>query len=105
MAARLGDGFYLFDEPEAALSPSRQLALIAAMHRLVQRGSQFIVATHSPILLGYPDATIYEFGDHPPRPIAYLDTEHYQVTKAFLEHPDRMLRELMREDEAEEREE
>ena len=94
-----GNGFYLFDEPEAALSPSRQLALIAAMQRLVLRGSQFIVATHSPILLGFPEATIYLFGDHPPRPIAYEETEHYQVTKAFLEHPARMLRELLRDDE------
>ena len=93
-----GNGFYVFDEPEAALSPSRQLALMAAMHRLVARGSQFIVATHSPILLGFPGATIYEFGDYPPRSIAYRDTEHYQITKAFLEHPDRMLRELLRAD-------
>ncbi len=93
-----GNGFYLFDEPEAALSPSRQLALMAAMHQLVGRGSQFIVATHSPILLGFPGASIYLFGDHPPRPTAYQDTEHYQITRAFLEHPDRMLRELLRED-------
>lgn len=93
-----GNGFYLFDEPEAALSPSRQLALMAAMHRLVERGSQFIIATHSPILLGFPGATIYQFGDHPPRPVEYRDTEHYQITRAFLEHPDRMLRELLRED-------
>ena len=93
-----GNGFYLFDEPEAALSPSRQLTLMAAMHRLVQRGSQFVIATHSPILLGYPGATIYAFGNHPPRPIAYEETEHFQVTRAFLEHPARMLRELFRED-------
>ncbi|MGE0353404.1 MAG: AAA family ATPase [Gemmatimonadales bacterium] len=92
-----GNGFYLFDEPEAALSPSRQLALLAAMHRLVRRGSQFIMATHSPILLAYPGATIYLFGDHPPRPVAYTDTEHYSVTRAFLEHPERMLRELLRD--------
>jgi predicted ATPase len=93
-----GNGFYLFDEPEAALSPSRQLSLMAAMHRLVATGSQFIVATHSPILLGYPGATIYLFGEHAPQAIAYGATEHYQVTKAFLEHPQRMLRELFRED-------
>ena len=93
-----GNGFYLFDEPEAALSPARQLALMAAMHRLVQRNSQFIVATHSPILLGYPGATIYDFGEHPPREVAYRETEHFQITRAFLEHPERMLRELLRED-------
>jgi predicted ATPase len=94
-----GNGFYLFDEPEAALSPSRQLTLLAAMHQLVERGSQFVIATHSPILLGFPGATIYQFGPHAPRAIAYRDTEHYQITRSFLEHPERMLRELMRDDE------
>lgn len=93
-----GNGLYFFDEPEAALSPSRQLTLLAAMHQLVARNSQFIVATHSPIVLGYPGATIYLFGDHGPRPVAYEDTEQYQITRAFLEHPDRMLRELLREE-------
>jgi predicted ATPase len=93
-----GNGLYLFDEPEAALSPARQLALIAVMHRLVQRNSQFIIATHSPILLGYPGATIYLFAEQQLKRIAYLDTEHYQVTKAFLDRPERMLHELLRED-------
>jgi predicted ATPase len=93
-----GNGLYLFDEPEAALSPARQLALIAVMHRLVQRNSQFIIATHSPILLGYPGATIYLFADEELKQIAYLDTEHYQVTKAFLDSPERMLHELLRAD-------
>ena len=93
-----GNGLYFFDEPEAALSPARQLALLAAMHQLVARHSQFIIATHSPILLGYPGATIYLFGPHRPMPIAYHETEHYQNTKAFLEHPDRMLRELLRDE-------
>jgi predicted ATPase len=93
-----GNGFYALDEPEAALSPSRQLSLLAAMHRLVERRSQFVIATHSPILLGFPGATIYLFGDHPPAPIAYRETEHYQLTRAFLEHPERMLRELCRDD-------
>jgi len=67
------------------------------MHRLVQRNSQFIIATHSPILLGYPEATIYLFADEELKRIAYADTEHYQITKAFLDHPERMLRELLRE--------
>lgn len=93
-----GNGIYLFDEPEAALSPGRQLALLAAMHRLVRRNSQFIIATHSPILLGYPGATIYLFGEHELARIAYQDTEHYQVTKAFLDRPERMLDELLRGD-------
>ena len=93
-----GNGFYLFDEPEAALSPSRQLALMAAMHRLITHQSQFIIATHSPILLGYPGARILHFGDGAPEPIAYEDTEHFQVTRAFLANPERMLKELLRED-------
>ena len=95
---RLGDnGLYLFDEPEAALSPSRQLALLVAMHGLVASGSQFIIATHSPILMAYPGAVIYEFHDQGLRPVAYTDTEHYVVTRAFLGNPERMLRELLDE--------
>ena len=90
-----GNGLYLFDEPEAALSRARQLALLAAMHRLVRRNSQFIIATHAPIILGYPGATIYLFGEQKLERIAYPDTEHYQITKAFLERPERMLKELL----------
>ncbi|HEV8398499.1 MAG TPA: AAA family ATPase [Gemmatimonadales bacterium] len=93
-----GNGLYLFDEPEAALSPGRQLALLAAMHRLVQRNSQFIIATHSPILLGYPGATIDLFTEDALGRTNYLDTEHYQITKAFLDSPERMLRELLRDE-------
>jgi predicted ATPase len=93
-----GNGFYCFDEPEAALSPMRQLALLAAIRQLVLKGSQFIIATHSPLLLAYPEATIYLFGDGEPQRLAYRDTEHYQVTRAFLENPERMLRELMTPD-------
>jgi predicted ATPase len=92
-----GNGLYLFDEPEAALSPSRQLALLAAMHRLVASGSQFIIATHSPILMAYPGALIYEFYEKGVRQVAYTDTEHYVVTRAFLGNPERMLRELLDE--------
>jgi predicted ATPase len=95
-----GNGLYLFDEPEAALSPTRQLALLAAMHRLVQRNSQFIIATHSPLLLGYPGATIHLFAEHALTTTAYLETEHYQITKVFLENPERMLRELLRADDS-----
>ena len=90
-----GNGFYLFDEPEAALSPNRQLALLAAMGQLVAKGSQFIIATHSPILMAYPGATIYSFGSEAPHPVEFVDTEHYQVTRAFLDNPERMLRELV----------
>lgn len=96
-----GNGFYVLDEPESALSPSRQLALMAAMKRLVDRNSQFLIATHSPILLGYPGATILEFGDRGIHPVDYRDTEHFQITRAFLENPERMLRELFIDDEDE----
>jgi predicted ATPase len=86
-----GQGLYILDEPEAALSPQRQLAALAQIHRLVKRGSQFIIATHSPILMAYPDATIYACTEDGVAPINYLDTEHYKVTRDFLANPKRML--------------
>jgi predicted ATPase len=93
---RLGaEGFYIFDEPEAALSPNRQLALLSRMHDLVRRGSQFVIATHSPILMAYPDAAIYQLGDGPPRLVDYRDTEHFTVTRNFLTRTDRMLAVLL----------
>jgi len=95
-----GNGLYLFDEPEAALSATRQLALLAAMQRLVRRNSQFIIATHSPILLGFPGATIYLFAEEALTRTTYLETEHYQITKAFLDRPERMLDELLRTDDS-----
>ena len=79
-----GHGLYIMDEPEAALSPSRQLSFLARLHTLVQDGSQFIIATHSPIILGYPDAWIYQTSAHGLERIEYEDTEHYEVTKGFL---------------------
>jgi predicted ATPase len=90
-----GRGLYLFDEPEAALSPTRQMSLLAAMHGLVEQGSQFFVATHSPILLGYPGATIYLFTEGAISRVPYTETEHYVITKSFLNNPERMLRELL----------
>jgi len=94
----LGDGLYILDEPEAALSPSRQLSLLARMHELVvKRGSQFIIATHSPIVMAYPGATIYQLDESGIRAIAYEETEHYQVTRDFLNQRERMLRVLMEE--------
>ncbi|GAA5496488.1 hypothetical protein Rhal01_02672 [Rubritalea halochordaticola] len=89
-----GKGVYVFDEPEAALSPTRQLALLRRMKHLVDDDSQFIIATHSPILLAYPGALIYQIDSQGIRAVDYQDTEHYQVTKAFLESPDRMLAEI-----------
>ncbi|MFN7977785.1 MAG: AAA family ATPase [Vicinamibacterales bacterium] len=93
-----GSGLYLLDEPEAALSPQRQLAVLARLHDLAKQGSQFIMATHSPILMAYPDAWIYQFGPDGPQRISFEDTEHFRVTRAFLANPDRMLRELLRSD-------
>lgn len=93
-----GQSFYMLDEPEAALSPQRQLALLSRLHDLVGQRCQFVIATHSPILMAYPNAIIYECGAHGIREIAYEDTEHYRVTRDFLANPSRMLRVLMGEE-------
>lgn len=95
-----GEAIYLLDEPEAALSPQRQLTFLRIMHELAeQEGCQFIIATHSPILLGYPDATILQFNEMGMEEVAYEQTEHYQITKYFLQHREKMLKELLAEDE------
>lgn len=95
-----GGGIYLFDEPEAALSPQRQLSALTLLHRLVYHRSQMVIATHSPIFLAYPHARIYEFGEHGIRPVAYADTEHYRITKDFLNRHERMLDILLDEEDA-----
>lgn len=96
MAQRLtGNGLYLMDEPEAALSPQRQLAFLAALHDLVSKGGQFVIATHSPIIMAYPDATILHFSASGIAPLAYDETEHYKVTRAFITHRELMLLELL----------
>src|SRR5438876_182511 len=92
----LGDGFYVLDEPEAALSPTRQLTLIARLHELVAGGSQFVIATHSPIVMAYPEATILLLDENGMREVAYEETEHFRVMRDFLNHRAAMLRELMR---------
>lgn len=79
-----GKGLYLLDEPEAALSPSRQLAALVRMHDLVNQESQFIIATHSPILMAYPESRIYHFDESGHHQISFEETEHYRVTKDFL---------------------
>lgn len=91
-----GDGLYILDEPEAALSPTRQLSFLARMHELVLARSQLIIATHSPILLGYPNAWIYQASEFGLDRIAYEDTEHYQVMRSFLTRRERLLEELLR---------
>lgn len=90
-----GQGVYILDEPEAALSPQRQLAVLSRIHDLVLDDSQFIIATHSPILMAYPDSTIYLCSKDGVSPVAYEETEHFQVTRDFLANPERMLRVLM----------
>ena len=90
-----GQGLYILDEPEAALSPQRQLTLLSIMHDLVEdRGSQFIIATHSPILMAYPKARIYRLGPDGIHRIAYEETEHYTITRDFLNAPDRFFKTL-----------
>lgn len=91
-----GNGLYVLDEPEAALSPQRQLAMIARLHQLVQSHSQFVIATHSPLLMAYPDACIYQIDDNGLQPIDYEQTEHYTVTKAFIANPMRQLNLLLK---------
>ena len=92
-----GNGLYLLDEPEAALSPQRQLAILTRIHDLVQEKSQFIIATHSPILMAYPDAIIYEFSKEGIQQVVYEETEHYRITRNFLANPQRMMRILFEE--------
>jgi predicted ATPase len=88
------DGLYLLDEPEAPLSPQSQLALMAMMQDMLAEGAQFIVATHSPILLAFPGATIYSFDAAPVRAVKYEELEHVVLTRDFLNAPERYLRAL-----------
>jgi predicted ATPase len=90
-----GRGLYILDEPEAALSPSRQMTLLAEMHALVGKDSQFIVSTHSPILLAYPGAQVIELTPENIRTVPYKETEHFKLTKQFLNEPERMLKYLL----------
>jgi len=93
-----GNGLYILDEPEAALSPTRQLTLLARMNQLCKSNSQFIIATHSPIILAYPDAQIYQVTNNGLELTNYEDTEHYAITKSFLLNPERMLNELFKDE-------
>lgn len=84
-------GIYLLDEPEAALSPTSQMSLLCIMNELVKKDTQFIIASHSPIILAYPNADIYEFSEAGIEKKSYKETESYSVTKAFLDDPERMM--------------
>lgn len=85
-----GKGLYILDEPEAALSPTRQMTMLSRIHQLVENDSQFIIATHSPIIMSYPEATIYSV-DNAYKEIKYEETDHYQITKEFLNNTSKML--------------
>jgi predicted ATPase len=93
-----GSGLYLLDEPEAALSPSRQLALLARIHQLAMAGSQFIIATHSPLLLAFPGALILSLEAKGIRDVTYEETEHFAVTRRFLQDHRSMLRKILGEE-------
>lgn len=90
-----GNGLYILDEPEAALSPMRLMTLISEMDRLVGLDSQFIIATHSPILLAFPEAAVMQLSENGIEKVSYRDTEHYRVTRRFLENPEKMMKYLM----------
>ena len=91
------DGLFILDEPEAAISPMRMLRLMADIYDLAKRGAQFIVSTHSPILITLPESDIIQFSEKGLERVKYQETEHYQVTRNFLANPDRMLRILLEE--------
>jgi predicted ATPase len=90
-----GQGLYILDEPEAALSPMRQMAMLTRLDQLVAAHSQFIIATHSPIIMAYPKAQIFELSDQGIESIAYEDSEHYKVSKSFFGDVQRMLDRLL----------
>ena len=91
------DGLYLLDEPEAALSPQRQLSLLIEIDRCAKEGAQFIIVTHSPILLGLPGAVILSFDDGPIHPVSYEETDSYQVMSMFINHREQVIRKLLEE--------
>lgn len=92
-----GRGLYILDEPEAALSPYRQMAMLARIHELVRANSQFIISTHSPILMAYPDSIIYNLTTSGIEVCTLEETDHFQITKQFLNNRERMIAELFRE--------
>lgn len=91
-----GNGVYILDEPEAALSPQRQMSFLVRLHELVEKNSQFIIATHSPIILSYPNSKIIQISDNGFEEVAYKETEHYKLYKFFLNNPDYMIDSLIK---------
>ncbi|WP_139990497.1 AAA family ATPase [Paenibacillus paridis] len=94
-----GNGLYMMDEPEAALSPFRQMAMLSRIHQLVGQRSQFIIATHSPILMAYPDAVIYNLTAEGIERTTLEDTDHYMLMKRFINNRESMLHELFLDEE------
>lgn len=93
---RFEEGFFILDEPESALSPQRQLAFLAILSDMERQGkSQFIIATHSPMLITYPGATLLSIEDGALKQVAYQDTEHFQLMKTFLDSPERYFKRLL----------
>ena len=90
-----GNGIYILDEPEAALSPSKVMRLMCLINELVKKDSQFIISTHSPILMTYPGADIRQITENGISKVNYTETDHYIVTKSFFENPERMLSYLL----------
>lgn len=91
-------GLYLMDEPEAALSPKRQLEFLTILHDYCKQGSQFVIATHSPIIMAYPNSCIYVLCEQGIQEVPYQETAHYLITRGFLVNPQRTLKELFAED-------
>lgn len=101
-AHRFEQGVYILDEPEAALSPQRQLSFLRVLHDLASHGhAQFLIASHSPIILSYPGATLFSLDDGCIRPVEYKETKHYQITRDFLNAPERFFKHLFERDEPE----
>ena len=92
-----GNGIYILDEPEAALSPMRLMRLMYCIKELVDKNSQFIISTHSPILMTYPGAEVLEITEDSIESVNYKDTEHFIVTKRFMDAPERIVEDLLGE--------
>ncbi len=90
-----GNGLYILDEPEAALSPQRLMSLLVAIDDVVNKNSQFIISTHSPILMAYPNADIFQFSENGIDKVSYRETESYGITKQFIDAPERMIKYLL----------
>jgi predicted ATPase len=88
------NGLYLLDEPETPLSPMKQLGFLSLIKEMTEHNCQFIIATHSPILMAYPDAAIYSFDESPPAGVSYNELEHVNLTRDFLNSPERFIRHL-----------